>query len=235
MNRIQFYLLFACICLFGCGTINEASKQKLDAGRYQLKGLGQRQYFTHAADDTITLYPVSKQAIGWVADTAKAGIVHLLATQAKASKRIVFLKQQLTFDILSILLKYRPATEGFPNQLTTNFNAAGYVGHKTDRYILTYGRNPLGQYSRTIRHFAYSFGAFAGLGAPEITPSVTHDSVQIDYYGVALTTGIGGMLSVGSLTFGLGLGFDHLLDKNHKLWIYNGKPWLGLTVGLSFF
>ena len=28
-------------------------------------------------------------------------------------------------------------------------------------------------------------------------------------------------------------GIDHLMDKNRKLWIYRGQPWIGLTIGLN--
>jgi len=57
--------------------------------------------------------------------------------------------------------------------------------------------------------------------------------VTSEYDGFLLMNGVAGLVAVNKLTFGLGLGIDHLLDKNKKYWIYNHKPWLGLTVGLN--
>ena len=37
----------------------------------------------------------------------------------------------------------------------------------------------------------------------------------------------------GTAAFGAAIGFDHLMDKNHKVWIYQSKLWAGFTVGLN--
>ena len=48
-----------------------------------------------------------------------------------------------------------------------------------------------------------------------------------------ITKGIAGLIGVGEFTFGAALGFDNLLDKNRKAWIYQDKPWIGFTVGFN--
>ena len=78
-----------------------------------------------------------------------------------------------------------------------------------------------------------SFGLFAGLGATTMNTFVTNNGVSSEYDGVLFTKGIAVMAGVGNLTFGLAFGIDHLMDNNHKTWIYQAKPWLGLTVGLN--
>jgi hypothetical protein len=57
------------------------------------------------------------------------------------------------------------------------------------------------------------------------------DSIKDDAF--VNPSGIAAIIGVDKLSFGLLLCEDHLLDKNHKLWIYEGKPWLGLSVGLN--
>jgi hypothetical protein len=45
--------------------------------------------------------------------------------------------------------------------------------------------------------------------------------------------GIAGIIGINNFTLGLAVGFDNLLDKNKKVWVYQGKPWLGLAFGLN--
>ena len=174
-----------------------------------------------------------KQKDGWLADTTAANAIYLDATSDTARRTFTFIRNGTSLDLLSIVFKYRPSTAGFPQQLVTNFNAAAYFGYGTDRYKLRYDQKPLNSYQRENKHFGYSFGVFLGIGAPEITPSVTQQRIEEEYYGFAVTKGVTGVLNIGIFRVGLAVGFDHLLDHNRKLWIYQGKPWIGTTVGLS--
>lgn len=62
---------------------------------------------------------------------------------------------------------------------------------------------------------------------------VTNNNIATEYDGVVVSQGIVGLIGIGSLTFGVALGLDYLMDKNHKYWIYQGKPWAGFTIGLN--
>lgn len=33
--------------------------------------------------------------------------------------------------------------------------------------------------------------------------------------------------------YGVGVGWDYLTDRDKGIWIYQNKPWYGLTVGLN--
>ncbi len=57
--------------------------------------------------------------------------------------------------------------------------------------------------------------------------------IQLEYDGFIFMNGVAGIVAVNRLTFGLGIGLDILLDKNKSYWIYQHKPWIGLTVGLN--
>jgi hypothetical protein len=45
--------------------------------------------------------------------------------------------------------------------------------------------------------------------------------------------GVALIMAIGKFTSGLSIGWDNLLDKNNKSWIYEGKPWVGLVFGLN--
>lgn len=136
-------------------------------------------------------------------------------------------------DIITIPFKYRFPTQGFPAQLNTNFAGAFYGGSRKDIYSFGYKQNPFGDYRRMISHFGYGAGLFAGVGSTAMNPWVTLNRIDIEYDGFVLIAGAEGVIALNRFTFGIGLGADHLIDKNKKRWIYQNKPCLGLTIGLN--
>lgn len=204
----------------------------METGIYKVRNKSDR-YYAVVDESEITLHTANRIPGGWLADTTQAVIIPMNTSETANRQSITFVNRSFDLDVLSILFKYRPTSFGIPNQLNTDFNTAGYIGYRTDAYIISFDKNPLNSYQRRINHFAYSAGFFAGLGATQISPFVTKDAIQSEYDGVVLTNGLSGLIGIGDLTFGLSLGLDHLLDKNHKVWIYNSKPWLGFTVGLN--
>jgi hypothetical protein len=54
-----------------------------------------------------------------------------------------------------------------------------------------------------------------------------------EYSGFVLTRGLAAMVGVNDLTFGIGVGWDYLTDRDKDIWVYQNKPWYGLTVGLN--
>lgn len=205
----------------------------MEAGIYNVNNQNNKRFFVDVREDSISLYPLSKTKAGWIADTTLASVIQLNTSNPNNRQQTKFINRSFDLDVMSILFKYRPYTAGFPNQLNTNFNAAEFIGHRTDLYILSYDKNPLNTYLRRINHFAYSFGGFVGLGATQMNPFVTGNNIQSEYDGVVLTKGLAGLIGVGEFTFGAALGFDNLLDRNRKYWIYQGKSWIGFTVGFN--
>ena len=41
------------------------------------------------------------------------------------------------------------------------------------------------------------------------------------------------MIGLKTLTVGFGVGWDYLTDRDKNIWIYQNKPWIGLTLGLN--
>lgn len=233
MVRRIYVVLATTLLASGCSTINETSKRKMESGVYKVSNQHEKRFYALIDSKQIKLYPVKKVNNKWVADTSVYHLIDLTDGRKRNNMPVHFTKNKLDLDLLSIAFKYRPSAEGFPQQLLTNFNAAGFIGYGTNKYRLSFERTPLGTYNPRTHYFGYSFGFFAGIGAPEITPSVTNGNIEDEYDGLVITKGVTGLITVGKFRFGLAVGLDHLMDKNRKLWIYQGKPWAGLTVGLS--
>jgi len=134
---------------------------------------------------------------------------------------------------LTIPLKFRPMTSGVPGQLNTEINASAYFGLRTDRFTIEYAQNPLGKQERVVKHFGFSFGGLTGLGNTLVSPTTTNDQTEQEYDGIVWTKGVAGIFALNSVTIGLSLGFDNLLDQNRSIWIYESKPWIGFTFGLN--
>jgi hypothetical protein len=226
------HLLLAAITGVSCSAIQETSSHQMENGIYKVSNNRNKRFYTVVEADRIMLYPVAKTKAGWLANKDSATAVKIQPSDGN-NKVVTFTTNSFDLDVLTILFKYRPYTAGFPNQLTTNFNGAGFLGRRLDLYRLSFDKNPLNEYQRRMSHFAYSVGFFAGMGATTINPFVTGNQVQSEYDGVVITKGIAGLLGVGNLTFGATIGLDHLMDNNHSGWIYQGKPWVGFGVGLN--
>ena len=208
MKNFYLYGLFISVTCIGCSTIKETSKHQMETGLYKIKNKQHKTFYAVVEQDSIVLHPAKKNKTGWIADTSVTFIIDLKGADSVIDKTITFVNPSLDIDVLTILFKYRPYTSGFPNQLNTNFNAAGYVGYRSDLYILNYRKNPLNKYQSTINHFAYSFGFFAGLGATQMNAYVTNNNIATEYDGVVISQGIVGLVGIGNLTFGAALGLE---------------------------
>ena len=71
------------------------------------------------------------------------------------------------------------------------------------------------------------------MGSAPITAAVAGGGAVDDYEGVVVLTGVAMIVGVENLTLGLAVGTDRLLDRNHRRWVYAGKPWVGFAFGLN--
>lgn len=233
MFTIRYSYLIVCALLIqSCAIRSPESNSSLNEGGYTLsypKESSQKVYLTEK-NDTVSVYAFNEKN-----GLLKGQPPFLLFPEEEKTpvKEAYFRKPTYDLDIITIPVKYRFATAGFPNQLNANVNAALYAGLRTDYYRVSYIKNPLSVYQRKVAHFGYSYGVFAGLGSTYITPSITRQLTDKEYDGLVAMAGLSGNVAINRFTLGLALGFDHLLDTNRSIWIYRGKPWLGLTVGLN--
>jgi hypothetical protein len=143
-----------------------------------------------------------------------------------------FLKRSFDVDVMTVAFKFRPVAAGLPRQLTTDFNGNIFVGYRVDRFRVLYKETPVGL-KRIYKHRGLSIGAFGGLGSTSITPYTTANKITEEYSGFILSRGLATMVGVNNLTVGIGIGWDYLTDRDKGVWIYQNKPWYGLTLGLN--
>ena len=236
MFRIHHYFLLVLLLplIFGsCKALKESSKYGFNEGYYKSRLFHKKlkKVYVVPQDNYIKVY--TEKSLHKV-DTAIAVKIAFPPDQRPGDfEEYLFRKSSPDIDIISILLKYRAAIFGFPNQLNTSiFNGAFYFGYRNDIYKLKYTENPLHEFKRNVRHYGFSAGVFAGLGTTAMNEFVTQNNIAIEYDGFVNVEGVAAFFSVRKLTFGLNFGVDHLMDPNREVWIYQGKSWVGLSVGL---
>lgn len=219
--------------LSSCSALNKSTKYQFADEFYttKLSDSATGQVYILTVEDTLKVFETIILDKKIEVDTLKKPEIFLIE-QKNPYSSLVFKKSSLDVDFLTILLKYRPVTPTLPNQLNTNLNGAVYLGFRNDYYSIRYKKNPF-SYSRFTTHYGLSFGGFAGLGSTTMSPSVTDNLLQNEYEGVVLTKGIAAIIGINNATIGFTFGFDNLLDANRNIWIYDGKPWVGLAFGLN--
>lgn len=230
------YHVLACIYgillmqLCGCRVIEQSSQHGFVSGRYtqSADSSDTKHVYLDITEESATIYNMSGDEVG-----APVRIISLQHADSTYDKPLLFHKTSLDIDITSILLKYRPATNLLPAQLSTDLNVAIYTGWRHDHYRITQNKDALGRNHPKIVTRGYDFGMLAGTGSTAINSSTTNNHVSLEYNGMILQFGIAAFIETNFASFGLASGFDHLLSSDRKNWIYNQKPWLGFVVGIA--
>ncbi len=223
-----------CIALSSCSGLQKIAKKDFNDGFYtqRIAGANQKVY-VEIDNETVRINATKKVNNQQIIDTTKIHALFTKEINVNINHSISLSNASLDIDFLTIPLKYRASETNVPKQLNTNLNGAVYLGYRTDRYILSYAANAKGKANRMINHLGISMGAFTGLGNSFMSPTTTNNILQQEYDGLVWSKGIAAIFAVNNFTLGLALGFDHLLDQNRSIWIYESKPWLGLAFGLN--
>ncbi len=236
MSRVHHYILpvlFLPLFICSCKTLKQSSKHDFSEGFYKSRIYHKKlkDVYVVPGDNEIKIYTVKSLHKN---DTNIAVKIAFPPDHKPSNfEDYLFRRSSMDLDVISILLRYRPSVSGFPNQLNTSiFSGAFYVGWRKDIFKLKYSENPLHAFKRNITHYGFSIGGFAGLGTTPMNEWVTLNNIAIEYDGFVNVEGIAAFVAVQKLTFGLNFGVDHLMDPNRKFWIYQGKSWMGLSVGL---
>ncbi|MEO7311182.1 MAG: hypothetical protein ABIX01_12345 [Chitinophagaceae bacterium] len=236
-KQLSFPTLFiAAILLCSCGIIRKAPKYSFADGYYytDLGGYGQTKVYVENSEDSITAYSIENGQKIFSTDTSRTAVRSFPQGSSKSITNAVNFKQVgFDVDFLTIPFKVRPARAGIPAQFTTDLNGAVYLGYRADKYQLSYKQTPTNRYEKQTTHFGFSMGFFTGLGGTAMNESVTDNQVTYQYNGIAWSKGLAGIFGINNFTIGVTLGWDHLVDKNKSVWIYQGRPWLGLAFGLN--
>lgn len=232
INSKKFVVLISfCGLIASCKTLKTASLHGLTSGYYSLKSENKslQDVYLDVHDDRIDIYRSKKQTI----DTSSIFTLSPSTPDSLSFTHLTFKKQSLDIDITSIILKYRPAAGQSLSQLNTDLNIAVYVGWRYDHFRLDSKADPVGRKQHKIDNIGYDFGFFAGPGATMINPFTTNNQRSDEYSGMIIQTGFAGFLESDVASFGLSIGYDHLLNADRKFWIYRNKPWIGFIVGIA--
>ncbi len=214
------YLLLVSIILFSTAPSSSQNtpENELGDGHYVFKQLGRRpeKIMLHVGEDTLKIISLDGN--------------HIIIPES--GKDEIFLKTSFDVDVMTILFKYRPSTSGFPIQLNTNFNGNIFFGYRIDRYKLKFNKTRPGV-KKELHHLGLTMGGFVGLGTSIISPWTTNNQTTDEYDGFILIRGISAMMAFNNLTFGVGVGWDYLTDRDKNIWIYQNKHWIGVTLSLN--
>lgn len=218
MMRASILLTALILILQSCATLTDSPKYQLADSYYEFRqsGSSYKKVFIATDQDSIKIYSLNGEPLDVVIPSADE----------------YFRKRSFDVDVMTILMKYRPSQPSLPQQLSTNFNGNVYLGYRTDRFQLDFEKTPAGT-RKTLRHTAITYGIFGGLGSTAVNPWTTNNNITDEYDGVVLSYGFAFMAGINALTVGVGLGWDNLAGRDKDVWIYQNKPWLGLTLGLN--
>lgn len=230
-QRIYILLLLSFFYCCSCSVLERSSSHGLDDGYYQWKSGASmpRKAYLDITDDQITVYSVLDGGL----EGEPSLVIPLVENDSLCLYLHKFSKQSVDIDFTSNLLKFRPGTDGRPPQLTTDFNAALYAGWRHDTYSIRSKQNPLNRCQYGVSDRGYDFGIFAGPATTTVGSFSTNGMIEEEYSGFLIQYGIAGFLESSFASFGLSVGFDHLLSRDRSVWIYNDKPWVGFIIGIA--
>lgn len=201
-----------------CTSIRDLPKYQLANDEYEFRqsGSSYRRVLIEMESDTVHIYDLEGVPLQSIIP----------------SRDEYFRQRSFDVDVMSIGFKYRPAISDVPNQLTAQLNGNLFLGYRIDRFMIDFQVTPVGL-RKKLSHRAFTAGIFGGFGATPINPTTTSGRITIEYDGLVVTRGLALMVGINQLTVGAGLGWDFLTGSDKAVWIYQNKPWLGLTVGLN--
>ncbi|MBC7410983.1 MAG: hypothetical protein H7331_00825 [Bacteroidia bacterium] len=231
MRTIVIIILAFLFMMSGCSVIRKTPKTSFADGYYIQKN--KDKVYIDVEDEVVRVHKTVLVNNKLAVDTTKSIELYKQTSTNEKAKNITFSKRSFDVDFLTMPLKYRPKQNNIPAQLNTNLNGAIYAGFRTDKFDITYNKSELHKLERVINHYGFSFGVFTGLGNTAVNATTTNNLLITDYDGLVWIKGIAGIVAINTVTVGVSLGFDNLIDSNNNKWIYENKPWFGLAFGLN--
>ena len=223
-----FFIVYLLVSV-SCSVIEKSSQHGFGNGYYKFKttNLLAGKVYVKMDDQKLDVFSESES------EKKNPSPILSLSDADTLSVPVEFIKKSLDIDLTTILLKYRPSVKELPAQMITDFNMAIYAGWRHDKYFIKNNGNDVGKGLEHIIRRGYDFGIFAGPGTTSINPFSTMNMVENEYNGMILQYGLAGFLESNVASFGIAAGFDYLLSRDRKIWIYNNQPWFGLIIGIA--
>ena len=237
MSRGLFLLIVPLLFLVSCTTIEQAATHGFNSGYYRMHSAGKvEKVYASVEDNRITAYTVSAKNL------SDRSILNcsLLPSDSACHYPFHFSKTSIDIDLTSVLFKYRPTRSWttpvsghLPGQLVTDFNAAIYAGPRFDKYNIIAQQDPLGKCRYRVVNRGFDVGILAGLGTTPINPFTTRNQLTTEYSALLIQTGLAAFIETSFASFGISGGFDFITGSQRRYWVYQGKPWIGLVIGIA--
>jgi len=231
--RVLFLCIASLLALNSCSILKPSPKRTFVDGYYlQTTENKKQKVYVDVEDEIVRIHQIKIIDNQKVIDKINSKN-YPVKEKGGFDEQTSFSNRSFDIDILTIPLKYRFPLYDVPSQLNANLNGAVYLGYRTDKYSISYLSSPKKEASRNITHYGFSMGLFTGLGNTAMNPTNTFNRINQEYEGIIWNKGMAGIFAINNFTAGFSLGLDNLLDYNRKVWIYEGKPWIGIAFGLN--
>jgi hypothetical protein len=143
------------------------------------------------------------------------------------------------FQPITIPLKIRmPVHDTIRSNASAAFSVAVAYGYKSihTRHSSIYSCDGTKTYLNTrTKKTVWTPGVFLGTTTVDLKPATTDKAIpkDKDRTAWALSTGVFGVVGINQVNVGLACGVDIPFGDTSEQWIYYGKPWLGVIVGLD--
>lgn len=119
------------VLTFSCGSLKDSPKYQLsdDVYWYRETGGKYQRAWIYVKEDTLSILSYKNHE-------------HILKNINEIDQ--FFLKRSFDIDVMTVGVKYRPASSNLPRQLTTDFNGNVFLGYRVDRFKITYKETPIG-------------------------------------------------------------------------------------------
>lgn len=217
MNNL-FYIIISTLLLSCCGVIKSGASDEM-TGNWKLN------------NSKVTLVDFGAEIEIHKKDTFIIAERRITSTFQPTNYNLS--NQSLDIDLIYMPLKIRPRTFDVPVQLNTNLNGQIYIGWRIDKAKLQYHRLVKNDWILQRKKIGFSCGVILGGGSAFVSPTNTSQKYNGEYDGVVFTYGLSAIFAYNNLTFGTSFASDYLTSEHSDIWIYQGKPYIGLVIGLN--
>ena len=168
--------------------------------------------------------------------TTHSGFTNTIIQQGRSFK---YRESEPLIQAMAIPIKYRPKIKAASSSMaSSDFTVAGSYGWKdsykkiTNTYTTNPKNNTVNEATATTT-FAFTRGIFIGPTAVDLTTATTDNMIPDDRTVIGVTLGGFFVVQINSFNVGAAVGMDYTGVNQH--WIYSGKPWIGLMVGIELF